>query len=135
MPCASWPTNCPAARPSEVRVETVASFSFPAVASVGGDGWDIKPMAAFSFQLVLPTDTVIIDTALNAERGKALFATIDDDAYARMEMAMGQATQIVVTHEHPDHIGGIIDYADASGIAQGAAPQSPAARQPAASTT
>jgi glyoxylase-like metal-dependent hydrolase (beta-lactamase superfamily II) len=73
-------------------------------------------MAAFSYQLVLPTDTVIIDTAFTTAMGASLGAKIDDDAYARMDLGMSQATQIVVTHEHPDHIGGIIAYADPQGI-------------------
>ena len=48
----------------------------------------------------------------------ALGAAIDDDAYARMEMAMAAATEIVVTHEHPDHIGGLIAYADPAGLSK-----------------
>ncbi len=108
----------PGGKASEVRVEKVASFSFPAVAAVAGDGWSPTPMAAFSYQLVLPTDTVVIDSALTAAMGASLGAQIDDDAYARMDMAMAEATQIVVTHEHPDHIGGIIAYSDPQGIAR-----------------
>jgi glyoxylase-like metal-dependent hydrolase (beta-lactamase superfamily II) len=50
--------------------------------------------------------------------GSGLGARIDDDAYARMDMAMSEATQIVVTHEHPDHIGGIVAYGDPQGIAK-----------------
>jgi glyoxylase-like metal-dependent hydrolase (beta-lactamase superfamily II) len=108
----------PGGKASEVRVEKVAAFNFPAVASVAGDGWDMVPMAAYSYQLVLPTDTIIIDTALTDAAGASLGAQIDDDAYARMETAMAEATQIVVTHEHSDHIGGIIAYADLQGIAR-----------------
>ncbi len=108
----------PGGKASEIRVETVATFGFPAVASVGGDGWDISPMAAFSFQLVLPTDTIIIDTAFTAAQGAGLNANIDDDAFARMDMAMEQATQIVVTHEHADHIGGIVAYPNPLDIAK-----------------
>ena len=67
---------------------------------------------------MLPTDTIVIDTAFTAAMGAALGAQIDDDAYARMETAMAEATQIVVTHEHPDHIGGIIAYGDPLEIAR-----------------
>lgn len=100
----------PGGKAIDVQVEKVAAFNFPAVAAVGGDGWGIIPMAAYSYRVVLPTDTIVIDTALTAAMGASLGAQIDDDAYARMDMAMAEATQIVVTHEHPDHIGGIIAY-------------------------
>src|SRR5690242_17796954 len=46
----------PGEKASDVRVEKVATFNFPAVAAVGGDGWATTPMAAFSYQVVLPTD-------------------------------------------------------------------------------
>lgn len=106
----------PGGKASDVQVEKVASFNFPAVAAVGGDGWTIIPMAAYSYRVVLPTDTIVIDSALNAVQGASLSAKIDDDAYARMDTAMAEATQIVVTHEHPDHIGGILAYGDPAGL-------------------
>ena len=108
----------PGGKASDVEVEKIAAFNFPAVAAVGGDGWGMVPMAAYSYRVVLPTDTIIIDTAFTAAMGASLGAQIDDDAYARMDMAMAEATQIVVTHEHPDHIGGIVAYNDPQGIAR-----------------
>jgi glyoxylase-like metal-dependent hydrolase (beta-lactamase superfamily II) len=107
----------PGAKASDVQVEAVATFNFPAVAAVAGDGWGIVPMAAFSYQVVLPTDTIIIDTAFTEAMGASLGARVDYYTYARMEVAMQEATQIVVTHEHPDHIGGIISYLAPEGIA------------------
>src|SRR5262245_53755283 len=75
----------PGGKAGDVRVEPIAHFNFPKVAAVGGDGWASMPMAAFSYQVVLPTDTIIIDTAFTAAMGASLGAQIDDDAYARME--------------------------------------------------
>ncbi|HWA18597.1 MAG TPA: MBL fold metallo-hydrolase [Devosia sp.] len=108
----------PGGKATDIRVETVATFTFPAVASIGGDGWNGKAMGAFSYQVILPTDTIIIDTAFNAAIGASLGAKIDDEAYARMGVAMADATQIVVTHEHSDHIGGIVAFPEPQAIAK-----------------
>ena len=102
----------PGGKPTEVRVEKVASFVFPATASVAGDGWNLQQMHAFSYQIVLPDGTIVIDSALTAAMGAGMGAALDDDAYARMDLALAAADQIVITHEHADHIGGIAAYAE-----------------------
>ena len=40
----------------------------------------------------------------------SLFPNYDEDAQARMDAGLGEATEIVVTHEHADHIGGLLDF-------------------------
>lgn len=97
----------PGSKPTEIRIEKVAGFDFPATASVGGDGWNTMPMAALSYQIVAPDGAIVVDSALNAAQGAGLGARLDDAAFARMNAALASASQIVITHEHADHIGGI----------------------------
>src|ERR1700710_1670962 len=71
----------PGDKASDIRVEIVASFSFPAVASVGGDGFNTVQMAAFSYQILLPTDTIVIDSGFVRGQGEDMLSpTYDDDA-------------------------------------------------------
>ena len=99
-------------KPSAIEVEQVAAFSFPATAVVAGDGWDSRDLPVYSYRLVYPTSTVIVDTALNQEGGDGDLASFDADAYLRMQAAMSQASSIVITHEHMDHIGGLAAHPD-----------------------
>ncbi|MDX5366408.1 MAG: MBL fold metallo-hydrolase, partial [Alphaproteobacteria bacterium] len=55
----------PGDKPQRIEVENIASFSFPATAIVAGDGWSSREMPVFSFRLVYPESSAIIDTALS----------------------------------------------------------------------
>jgi glyoxylase-like metal-dependent hydrolase (beta-lactamase superfamily II) len=97
----------PGDKPAAIEVERVALFKFPATAIVAGDGWQLRDMPVFSYRIVYPQASVIIDTALNREIGGASLNSLDDEAFARMQRALGNAALILITHEHSDHIGGL----------------------------
>lgn len=103
-------TSIPGSKPLEIRVEHVADFKAPAAAMVAGDGWQSAVMHALSYQLIYPDHTVILDTAMDAGQAKAMGSQVSgfyQDAYDRMIKAMSSASLILLTHEHPDHIGGL----------------------------
>lgn len=106
----------PGDKPESIEVEKVAAFSFPATAIVAGDGWAQRDMPVFSYRLVYPEGSVIIDTALNDKLGGGNLVAYDPDAFARMEKAMASASLIVITHEHMDHIGGLTVHPDLPAI-------------------
>lgn len=97
--------SLPGAKPQSIGVEQVVVFRFPAIAVMAGDNWTILDIPVFSYQLDRAT---IIDTAMDAKLSKdAGASTFDPEAYARMSKALAQASLILITHEHPDHIGGL----------------------------
>jgi glyoxylase-like metal-dependent hydrolase (beta-lactamase superfamily II) len=99
----------PGARPVAVHYEEVLALRFAEAMVMAGEPWRETPMPVYSYQLVFPDRTIIVDTALAKADGKPEFLGLryDDAAYARMNAAMRKAALIVVTHEHMDHIGGI----------------------------
>jgi glyoxylase-like metal-dependent hydrolase (beta-lactamase superfamily II) len=93
----------------EVRYEDVMSMAFSEAMLMAGDPWRATEMPVYSYQLVFPDRTLIVDAALPREMAKpeSIVMRFDNGAYQRMLAAMEKAEQIVVTHEHVDHIGGV----------------------------
>jgi glyoxylase-like metal-dependent hydrolase (beta-lactamase superfamily II) len=103
----------PGAKPQAIRVETVAHLSAPRTFVVAGDGWQSIDLPVSSYELAYPDHVAIVDTALDTGIATDMSAsTFDRAAYARMSGALARAALIVVTHEHPDHVGGLLAQPD-----------------------
>lgn len=100
--------SMPGEKPVEVRVETIASGDFPKTAIMAGDTWEPEGMPMSSYQLVWADRTGIIDTGLQKPPGESFIKSFDAEAYKRMSDALNKASFIVITHEHLDHIGGLL---------------------------
>lgn len=97
--------------PTDVRVLRVADGTMPAFAAVAGAGIGSLNAVYTSFQVITPSaGFVLIDTAYDRAgfdaMGSGALTTFHDDAWATLDKAMATAAAIVVTHEHPDHLGG-----------------------------
>jgi glyoxylase-like metal-dependent hydrolase (beta-lactamase superfamily II) len=95
--------------PVAIRVETVGHILAPETMVIAGGGWRDLDMPVSGYEIVYKDYTVIIDTAFNADVAKQMGANAyDDAAFARVGAALSTAQQIIVTHEHPDHAGGLL---------------------------
>jgi len=102
--------SMPGPKPVKIKYENVATFRFFAGMITAGDGWSGSPMQVYSYQLLYPDHTAIIDAAFDRSSAPPDFITkmYDGAAYGRVLDALAKASLIVVTHEHMDHIGGIM---------------------------
>lgn len=97
--------SLPGTKPQSIGVEQVSVFRFPAISVMSGDNWRMLDIPVFSYQL---DHSTIIDTAMDEKLSKdAGTSSFDPAAYERMRNALAQASLILLTHEHPDHIGGL----------------------------
>lgn len=103
-------------KPTSIEVEQIGLFTFPAAGIVAGDGFDERPLPVYSYRLIYPDGSIIVDTALDQAIGGSRFKNFDAAAYARMQAAMSAAKQIVITHEHMDHIGGLTSHSDLANV-------------------
>lgn len=96
-----------------VRINTVlvGENIFPRLAVVGGS-FDTSPttMVRVAYQLVFADSTVIVDAGMDRELHKSMQEDMPyfPAAYDRLQQAMREADAILITHEHGDHVGGIM---------------------------
>ncbi|HXS90519.1 MAG TPA: MBL fold metallo-hydrolase [Steroidobacteraceae bacterium] len=109
----------PGDKPGSIEVEQVGVFTFPATGVVAGDGWNGVPLPVFCYRLIYPDSTIIVDTGLTQSMGGSLLTSFDAAAFGRVEAAMSTAAQIVITHEHMDHIGGLTAHSDLKAVLPG----------------
>jgi hypothetical protein len=97
----------PGSKPLHIEMETVSHTKVPKIAMVAGTSWDKLDEVRNSYRLVWADHAIILDTGYDAAGARATKAdSFDPTAWAHIVAGLKDATQIIVTHEHGDHIGG-----------------------------
>lgn len=108
--------SIPGEAPYAVEVEMSAFRRIPGNLLVAGSGIKRKLAGYMSFRLpVRGAKPVVIDSAMNAIDASVTSAEqFKPDIQARVERNLDQAGLILVTHEHPDHLGALVDHGGAA---------------------
>lgn len=110
--------SIPGPAPTGIEVEGVAWRRLPGTLFAAGTGLKRRLLAKMAFRLTVPGGApIVIDTGLTrAEAQAGGMEEYNVGAQARVYAAMRQAGLILVTHEHVDHVGGLVALAAEPGL-------------------
>jgi Metallo-beta-lactamase superfamily len=112
--------SLPGDLPLRVNHQHVATAALPLGAVFAGRSvFTSLPVDLGAFQVLYADGYLVIDSALDEEglRSMGPGGTFDPAGYAAVSRALAGARQIVVTHEHVDHLGGIARAAESQPLA------------------
>lgn len=101
--------SLPGPGPTRIEAEIVSHTPVPKIAIVAGTSWSSIDMVRASYRLLWSDRSIVLDTAYDEPTARLDDAArFDARAYRNVIVAMDRADAIVVTHEHADHMGGLI---------------------------
>jgi glyoxylase-like metal-dependent hydrolase (beta-lactamase superfamily II) len=111
----------PGRRPLRINMVTFAESRRTKNFSVEGAPAEPSIQARTAFQVVFPDGTVMVDAGMDLQVHKFFGRGVEEpyypDAAREVERAVGAARLIVVTHEHGDHVAGVIRASNAAQLA------------------
>lgn len=106
----------PGPAPSGVEVELIAHRRVPGTLFAAGTGLKRRLIGVMVWRLPVPgKGPIVIDSGMDQAAASAMeMEQFDSAAFQRVETVLRQASLILLTHEHPDHIGGLAVWRDAT---------------------
>src|SRR5215469_1698888 len=105
-------TMIPGAKPLRVNVIKFAESRRTKNFSVKGAPKDPSIQARTAFQIVYPDGTVMLDSGMDLQVHKFFGRGVEEpyfpDQAKEVERALRSAKSIIVTHEHGDHVAGVL---------------------------
>jgi glyoxylase-like metal-dependent hydrolase (beta-lactamase superfamily II) len=100
-------TLVPGEGPSALRVVSLNPMRLPVSFMVDKESTDTVTVSYTVFQIRFPRSWMVVDAAMDREFDQK-WTNWSDEVYTQIQSALRDAHFIVVTHEHHDHVGGVI---------------------------
>lgn len=113
--------DAPETLPTAVNIEFVGESNAPSFATQAGAFGGEVTMSYNSFQIVAPSGETIIDGAVDRDTLNEMSqneGSFDEQAYDRVLAAMVRAQNVLITHEHLDHVMAIARHPQPADIAR-----------------
>src|SRR5689334_3505825 len=111
----------PGGKPLRINVVKFAESRRTKNFSVKGAPAEPSVQARTAFQVVYAEGSVMVDAGMNSQIhrffGRGTEEPYDAEAARQLEAALDRARLIVVTHEHGDHVGGVVASPRAAALA------------------
>lgn len=106
--------SIPGNAPTGVEMELEAFRRVPGTLFVAGGGLKRQLIGVMAFRLPIPgKGPLVIDSGISAADSAEMAMESDDPASRRrIEAALREASLILITHEHADHLGGVVSIGD-----------------------
>jgi glyoxylase-like metal-dependent hydrolase (beta-lactamase superfamily II) len=111
----------PGRRPLRINLQKFAESRRTKNSSIEGAAAEPSVQARTAFQVMFTDGQVMVDAGMDQQVhrffGRGVEEPYDAEAARQVERALGAARLIVITHEHGDHVAGVVHTPRAEGLA------------------
>lgn len=104
--------------PTAIRFEVITHTPAPYFAIRASGGWRTVTMVRPAFQVITPVGHYALESGMDFALAEQFDQSenFDEAAWTSTQDMLSRALGIMVTHEHPDHVGGVVRHSNPASL-------------------